>query len=228
MGALLKASSLPKSIEHITLHFQICGEVTAGRCHRCVPEVIADDSEIDPCLEQGHGATVAEDMGRHVASAKGGHRFSGTPYILVDEIGHAVAGEWSAAGVAEYGFIGGDSRNHWAQGRCRFRPKRANTLLAALALEPYLPRSIQPEFSRANRQGFTDSGARVVKKKQQGAITCPVRRSEIDGGDDRPRTFRLEIGGSTDSLPLGGYCQDPAILVGARHLMAEQMLRLAL
>src|ERR1019366_6158539 len=168
MGALLKTGSLPKGLEYIPLHFQICGEVTAGRCHRCVPEVIADDSEIDPGLEQGHGATVAEHMGRHMVPAKVGHRFSGTPYIFVDEIGNPVAGKWSAAGVAEDGFIRRDSRNHWAQCCCRFRPKRANTLLAALALKPYLPRSIQPEFSRANRQGFTDSRAGVVKKKQQG------------------------------------------------------------
>ncbi len=119
-------------------------------------EIVANDREIDARLKQGNSAAVAEGVRRHSSATEGRHLSRRAPRILADHISGSVTREWSAAGVPEYGLIGSDCRGHRTQGRCRFRPERAYTLLITFAMEPHVLRPIQAEFSRANRQSLTD------------------------------------------------------------------------
>lgn len=104
----LKTRTLPEGIQHILFHFQIRGEITAGRSHRGVTEIIANDREIDTRLEKGHSATVAESVGRHASLPEIWQLSGCAPCILADHISGSVTSEWGAAGVAEDGLIGRD------------------------------------------------------------------------------------------------------------------------
>ena len=129
-------------------------------------EIITNDREIDTRLEQGYGTAVAESMRRDVPASEVRHLSGRAPRMLGDHISGSVTGEWRATDVSKYGLIDRDSRGHRTQGRCRFRPERANTLLTTLAMEAHVLRPIQSEFARANRQGFTDSRACIIEEEQ--------------------------------------------------------------
>lgn len=82
--------ALQEGIQHIPFHFQICGEITAGRSHRGVTEIIANDRETDTRLQQGHSAAVAEGVGRHASVPEIRH-LSGRALVAGAEHGGAGA-----------------------------------------------------------------------------------------------------------------------------------------
>lgn len=55
---------LPEGLHRIALHLQVGRDVATCRRHACVSQVVPDHSDIGSGLQQGHGATVPQHVGR--------------------------------------------------------------------------------------------------------------------------------------------------------------------
>jgi hypothetical protein len=163
-------------------------------------------------------------MGCHAASAKVWSCFRCTPNVLIEQVGDAVSGEGSTAGILEYGFVRRIGANDLAQGRSRFRPQRTNALLAALAMEPDLSGAVQSKLSRVDGQGFTDPSPGVVEQKQQGQIARGVRCLRVHGSDDCTGLFGFQIVDDANDRPFRCNSQDSTILIRACDVVPEQVL----
>jgi hypothetical protein len=162
-------------------------------------------------------------MGSGTASAEVGQCFGGTLYILFKQIGNSIARQLSTTGVLEYRFIGAIP-DELTQGRGGFWPQWAKTLFAAFAIKANLSGTLQMEFLATDSQSLTHPRTRVVKEKQKSAVPSNVVLSRLYRCNDGTRFLRLEIHDRPEGRFLGGNGK-ATILVGARYIMAKQVLR---
>ena len=55
----LKACALPESFKGFAFHFKVRGDITAGRSHRGMTEIIANHRDINTPLKEGNTTGVA-------------------------------------------------------------------------------------------------------------------------------------------------------------------------
>jgi hypothetical protein len=125
-------------------------------------QIVPDDGDIDAGLQQSNGTTVAHDMGSDVERTQVGQRFRNSVYILVKQVGNAIASQRNAAGISENGLVARVCCDDLTQRRRSFRPQWAETLFTTLAMQPHLPRTIEVKLPKMNGQGFAHSRSGVV------------------------------------------------------------------
>jgi hypothetical protein len=163
-GVRRETSTFPKGVEDLALHLQVAGDVAAGGCHGCMPEVITDHTDVDTCLQQPDGAAVAQDMGCDATSSQVGPRACRSSDVLPKDVGNAVTCQWLAAGVTKDRLLWRIGPNKAAKGCRGFRPQRTVSFFSAFPQDTYLRESVESKGAGANRQGFTDARARVVEQ----------------------------------------------------------------
>jgi hypothetical protein len=87
-----------------------------------------------------------------------------------------------------------------------------------------LSRSFQPKITCAYCQGLTDARSSVVEKQQEGVIAFPMPGPSINGGNDRPGFFRLQIDCHPTDCFLVADGENVTVLTCPRYILPKQML----
>jgi hypothetical protein len=135
-----------------------------------VTEVVADHADVDAGLEQGNSAAVTQDMWRDATPTERRSSVSSAGDMLGDDISSAIAGQRSAAGVAEDRALGSGIQREIPQRDGRFRPKGADPILSALAVQSNLPGTHKLQVAQANSERLANPGTRVVEEQQESTI----------------------------------------------------------
>ena len=86
-----ESGPLPERVEHVALHLEVAGDVATRGRDAGVPEVVADDRDVDARLEQRHGAAVSKDVGTDAAAAQHWMSVGGTTGVGLEQVSDAVA-----------------------------------------------------------------------------------------------------------------------------------------
>lgn len=84
----------PEVVQHVALHFQVAADVAPGCGHADVAEEVADDGEIDACLQKRDGTAVPEDVRSDPPVAQARVRGRCPPHVPFEYVRRPVTGQW--------------------------------------------------------------------------------------------------------------------------------------
>ena len=116
--------------------------------------------------------------------------------VLVQDVAHAVARQRLAPSIAEE-WLGACGRapglaEQGLQSLYGLGPQRAPARLAALAVQPGLPRALQMQVAGPQVQDFLDAGAGVVQREQQRVVPATVRGG-LQGTQQGLQLVRVQV-----------------------------------
>ena len=189
-------------------------------------EVVADHGNVHAGLKERDRAAVAEDMRRDSLPTKGWHFRGCEAHVLREHVCGPVARKRTASSVPEDArctTVGDDV----TQGASSLWPQRAVPFLVAFTANAHVSRTECGALNVAwlERKYFADSGACVVEKEQQGAVTPAGPRARVWASEDRAHLFGLEVGDGASTRLLRSDGQNALVLLRSRDVVTEEMLR---
>ena len=88
-------------------------------------------------------------------------------------------------------------------------PQRTDPLLAPLATEADLERSIELHISRTDAEDLLDTGSRVEESEEEGVVSLSFRPVLVDGLQHRTDLISFKVLNGLDAGTLDGNGEEP-------------------
>jgi len=221
---------IPETRKRVSLELEVGVGVSAGRSDAGMPEVIADNGEVDAGLEKGASAAMTE----HVRGNSFGESrvlYYGRPDMLGQDVVGAMPCKWRLPDAMEswLGRVGllGIGREEWLDRVNGVGPERTESLFVPFAQQTGLMRRGELKVTAADGDGLADTGTGIVQEEQQRVVALPGGNAAIGLLQEQSHVVRFKIARRVRRASLGRQSQDTCILARPHRILTQGVLKKA-